>query len=110
MNRSLTNLVAGSSISLVLLLSTVPVLALSPAGKPAEAPTNGNQVSVSPEIYHVTLITGDVVTVSKTGDGRKHIAISPAEPSRLGQHFAQEAENGDTYVMPDEFDLKKLDK
>jgi len=43
-------------------------------------------------------------------DGERSFAISPADPSKTGQHFLTIKEDGHTYIIPDGVDLQKVDK
>ncbi len=112
MGPKLAKWVLSVLLALILLLSVAPALASSPAettdtllpGSDLEASEQGG------EVYQVTLITGDVVTVTISGDGQRSFAISPADPSKLGQHFLTIEQQGDTYIIPDGIDLEKLDR
>lgn len=100
-------------VVLTLLLSAVPVLAQNSPDVPEKLPvaseSEGSEAQTE-EVCQVTLITGDVVTVIASPDGERSFAISPADPNELGQHFLTINEDGNTYIIPDEVDLQKLDR
>jgi len=87
-------------------------------------PTEGRSPQPGePETYEVRLITGDLVVVSVWPDGRKGIAIQPADPEAKGSFLVVEqpahsgffradsslSEETDTYVLPDGVDFTRLD-
>ncbi|UCH51805.1 MAG: S8 family serine peptidase, partial [Chloroflexota bacterium] len=95
--------------ALILLIPPAPVLSGSPTNSPPGV--EGAQVEEIPvkRISQVTLITGDVVTVTANDDGQRSFAVTPANPNQLGQHFLTINQGKDTYIIPDGIDLKKLD-
>ena len=61
--------------------------------------------------HNVTLITGDRVLVWMDEEGRiVSLAVEPADPRRLGQHFLIFTLGNDTYVIPSWVDLTKFDR
>jgi hypothetical protein len=91
------------------LLATGLVLQYGPAQAQPERPAG----PVDPQVTHkVTLVTGDVVTVTTLADG-KQIADVDRPDNAVGGVRMQEA-GGDLYVVPDEavalLGAKKLDR
>ncbi|WP_405860780.1 S8 family serine peptidase [Streptomyces sp. NBC_00090] len=83
--------------------TAVPLLAagFAAAQAPAQAAPNKPTVSAKPSATHkVTLVTGDVVTVTTTADG-KRIADVDRPDSAVGGVKLQEVK-GDLFVIPDE--------
>ncbi len=105
MKAKLVNGVLGILLVLALLLPGLPVSAADPV--PAN-PATGTEGQIQ-EVGRVTLITGDVVTVTARSDGKRSFAISPADPNKLGQNFLTVEQGGKTYIIPSGIDLKKLD-
>jgi len=100
-------------VVLSLLLSAVPALAQNSPDIAERLPA-ASELEVSEaqteDVCQVTLITGDVVTVVTSSDGKRSFAISPAEPNKAGQHFLTIKEDDNTYIFPDGADIQKLDR
>jgi subtilisin family serine protease len=57
----------------------------------------------------ITLITGDVVIASESPTGQWSVSVTPADPSKSGQHFQTFETSEGTYVLPSNVNLEKLD-
>lgn len=55
-------------------------------------------------------MTGDVVNVFVTSDGRRLYGIEPAEKTEKNRHYIRVSMNNHTYIFPPGVDLKKVDK
>jgi len=59
-----------------------------------------------PSVFHVVLVTGDVVTVTQYPSGRRSFAVQGAEPK---EGFAIFTIRNETYIVPEDANLKRLD-
>ena len=95
----------GSTVRTTAALATFALtagLVLAPA-LPASAATPRNAgpgaQATTPKVTSVTLVTGDVVRVTRSSDGRKAITLQPRPDGTIPQAAISEA-NGHTYVVP----------
>ncbi|MEH6988218.1 hypothetical protein [Cytobacillus firmus] len=68
-------------------------------GKASIADLQGLNAKASKGKHVITLITGDVVTVTEFADGKNIIHVEPADPSASGARIL--TANKETYVIPD---------
>ncbi|MCC3648192.1 S8 family serine peptidase [Cytobacillus oceanisediminis] len=68
-------------------------------GKASIADLQGMNAKASKGKHVITLITGDVVTVTEFADGKNIIHVEPADPSASGARIL--TANKETYVIPD---------
>ena len=69
-----------------------------------------NQAAPPPRLYNVTLITGDSVLAWVAENGTiLSVAVSPADPTKLGQNFLVLKMNNSTYVVPGSVDIRRFD-
>jgi len=73
-------------------------------------PQKDFEFEISDKLINVTLITGDVVIVSTLPDGKRGFAITPADPTKLGQNFQILKTERGTYIFPDGVDFSKVDE
>jgi len=57
-------------------------------------------------VYKVTLVTGDIVLVTISSDGRRNFAVEPVDPK---EKFLSFKKGNDTYIVPSSARLDKLD-
>ncbi|MCS0825514.1 S8 family serine peptidase [Cytobacillus firmus] len=69
-------------------------------GKAAITDLQGMNAKASKGKHDITLITGDVVTVTEFEDGKNIIHVEPADPSASGARIL--TANKETYVIPDQ--------
>jgi subtilisin family serine protease len=69
-----------------------------------------NQTIAHARLYNLTLITGDSVLARVAENGTiLSIAVSPADPTKLGQEFLILKMRNSTYVIPSSVDPRKYD-
>ena len=68
-----------------------------------QTPLSGRQETA---VYKVTLITGDIVLVTISSDGRRAFAVQPVDPK---EEFFSFKRGNDTYIVPSSAPLEKLD-
>lgn len=71
------------------------------AALPPPAGADGSAVAAMPTRVQVRLVTGDVVTLSTTPDGRQTAAVAPAHKQGPGGRFQTFTKGGDQYVVPE---------
>lgn len=96
--RRLTVAAAGFAIATAgLTLAPAATATKAPPGSGTFGPT-GHTATPASNKHTVTLITGDVVTVTDVGGGRSTIEVEPADPKGSGVRVVTEGK--DTYVLP----------
>ncbi|MDT0345172.1 S8 family serine peptidase [Streptomyces litchfieldiae] len=89
-----TALAAAMSTGLILLAVGAPPAAADSAGAPREAPA-----ATAPGAVSVRLVTGDTVTLTDAGAGRRVASVTPG-PGREHIHFQQFEGDGRLTVLP----------
>jgi PGF-pre-PGF domain-containing protein len=101
-----------------LIIASLTALAIStmslPSASLTSAQLNPENIAIihsieNENVYHITLITGDVVIVSDAGAGQRTFQFIPADPN-TGSAFQTFKGPDGTYVFPSGADLNKLDK
>ncbi|MGI8700349.1 MAG: hypothetical protein ACR2JU_03935 [Nocardioidaceae bacterium] len=93
-------LVAGTAILGALLVSPDAQASVSRETSLLQAAPVGSSGTATPSSVQVTLITGDVVTVSTMADGRQSAAVAAAHPQGPSGRFHMFTRGGDQYVVP----------